>query len=528
MKRAHDLVQLAVAVILGLSGCAKSGEMEKPARGRDASVDRSDAAAPDAATDPGEPEAAGRSGAGASGRAGEGAEAGGGGAPGSAASGGPAEADGGGSAVDASGGSDAAMEAPSDAGVDAGAAAVRGKLIDFWRQPIGGVDVRIAGATARTNERGEFSLEAVARPYDASITFSVTYRTGLTRTYRWQFRGLTRDDPTLQVDEPPIAREARVEAMFSGVTFPLPEAQRLHYAFGSPNTMWSRVPSSSPAWTEGHVWFGPAVTTGMAHVLVWSVDDTPRALPVRYDMHAARALTLANGETAKPVLALAPQAIATGVITGRVTAAGASTNRRNHVFVRWSDNARIRIVEETPPTSAFSYVVPKLDNATITVAASSGEYSPGPFAVAHQALLSPDRDVALEIPIAPSLLAPADNAGNVGADTTFEWSGEKQVHVLCVENGTTEAIRVVTTESSARLPRTAAGDLALDPSRPYGFWVETHGKFESVDAAAEPSGFLDDYTPGIAGPMEHGEPFGPPRPAGVYAASASRRFTLAP
>src|SRR5688572_5074274 len=117
---------------------------------------------------------------------------------------------------------------------------VRGKVIDFWRQPVAGVEVTIGETTARTDATGAFTIERVTPPYAALAVFSVTYPSSNTREYRWLYEGLTRADPTLQVDSSNVSHAARVEATFTGPMFPLPAAQRLQYAFGSPHTMWNR------------------------------------------------------------------------------------------------------------------------------------------------------------------------------------------------------------------------------------------------------------------------------------------------
>jgi hypothetical protein len=47
-----------------------------------------------------------------------------------------------------------------------------------------------------TDENGAFTFESVSLPYDLSLR-----AVGGRGTELWQFRGLTRSDPTLQVDQ---------------------------------------------------------------------------------------------------------------------------------------------------------------------------------------------------------------------------------------------------------------------------------------------------------------------------------------
>ena len=131
-------------------------------------------------------------------------------------------------------------------------------------------------------------------------------------------------------------------------------------------------------------------------------------------------------------------------------------------------------------------------------------------------------DVDLEIPVAPTLVAPASSATNVDENTTFTWSGDDQVYMFVAREASIyyETFYVITAAKQATLPLSHVTVPALRPNQTYLWSVRTHRRFTTVDDATGPDGYLDSYC--------YGKLRGPRRGAGTHTSSESYSFTTAP
>ena len=120
-------------------------------------------------------------------------------------SGGGRDAGLGGGTSDGGAGSGGTTDAGSDGGVrDSGTVlpttiSVHGHVIDYWRRPVEGITVSIGAGSALTDVTGAFSIANVTTPYDASLEVKWTGVNTAARTNGYLYRGLRREDPTLQV-----------------------------------------------------------------------------------------------------------------------------------------------------------------------------------------------------------------------------------------------------------------------------------------------------------------------------------------
>lgn len=418
---------------------------------------------------------------------------------------------------------------PSDAGPsDAGARpiTVSGRVIDFYRRPAPGLRVTIGAVEVLTDESGAFSVEGVEPPYDVSLIASTTVSDFAVRYYAYVYEGLTRPDPTLQVYHGLPGRSSSVNLGVSGATFEPGDNRRLIVAFSSPDGHYSASNVSVDTATLAVNWSGPATTAGNAHgLLVLRASDLAGAPPLEYEAYATTPLALADEGTSSLGLDLSASSIPGVALTGSVDAGtlGVATHQ---VSARLADGTLLPLLSEASNQGLFSYLVPSLPGASLTVAASAG--SPA-FSVAHVdgVPAAAAEDVALVLPRPVALNAPASSA-QVGPGSTFAWSTVGQsarVFVWHLESqGFFEGIYVITARSQIELPDVPGYALTLPSDGEFSFtWsVETHGDYPSVDAATGPEGFFDSFA------LEKNLGTGLPRgDRGYYTNSALRLVNIA-
>jgi hypothetical protein len=360
----------------------------------------------------------------------------------------------------------------------------------------------------------------VGGTYDVSLVPNLS-----SSTRGWIFQGLTRRDPTLQIDDGFDYLRGDIYGTSAGVTFPLVN-EAIGFAFGSPHASYGGVIDEV---TENLYWvyyYGPATSTGAGHALRWTVDPASN-FPLVYKAYDTLPLTLVDYPAAVNFnLALSDdQNLATGTISGNVTT-GASS-RENHVYVRFQDGAPLHVVsDDTPAGAAYSYKVPvSIPNAGITVAAVAGNLGYTPVAVVYRdGIIAGQTGVNMTVPSPQALLTPVDSA-TTNANTSFSWSGAAGVSLFTVTIDPVGAsvpstMHIVTAATSVRLPSFPAASYTIPPSTECYWWVEKHGNLATVDAAAGPTGHLDSFV--------HHLLEGPRRGGGTYTESIHRRFTSPP
>ena len=197
------------------------------------------------------------------------------------------------------------------------------------------------------------------------------------------------------------------------------------------------------------------------------------------------------------------------------------------VFVRFSSSASIQVVDQADAPNAFSYLVPKLANASIMVAAREGPYD-GPTGLAHADGLSPGANsVVLDIPAPAEPLSPVGgSASAVTKDTTFTFKASpdsKGAFVVWMENTSfQQTLYIVTSKTSFKIPVVAGGMFELDAAQTFRWRVETHGAFATVDEMTGASGFMDAFS------FNWSTPMGPKQESGSFTMSGAYGFTTAP
>jgi hypothetical protein len=271
--------------------------------------------------------------------------------------------------------------------------------------------------------------------------------------------------------------------------------------------------------------FGPSTVTMTGHALVW---DETSGLPTAYRAYSSSGLValMDGGMETEWSLSLADSAVTSGAISGSVTSSE-TDDRTNSVFVQFSSGALIHVIEHygSSVTPAFSYTVPTVPNAAVTLAAIQGTASFGPQMVAHRVVSAGQTSLALEIPDPAVPLAPVGGIV-LAEDTTFRWNpGDPGIHVWrALSSGYYEGLFVVTDGDEIQIPTFANGYALPGYSDDEYVWrVETHGTATTMEEATGPNGFMDSF-----GYSDGSSPWGPRREDGTYSVSAGEWFTVTP
>jgi len=412
---------------------------------------------------------------------------------------------------------------------------VHGHVIDYWGHQLSGVPVEIGGTLVTTDNLGAFTINGVAAEYDASLVvqFPDNYDGQI---YGWVYQGLTRRDPTLQVYAGLESQSGNVSITPTHADVTLTDGRTQSISFGGPDGQWDFTDVGAQGYGQASVnWRGPTKTQQTVHGLIFSQDPTSD-LPTGYAAYDAKPISLNGAVTdISPVtLDMSAKTIASGNITGTVTPASFDT-RNNRVFLQFTSNAFIQLVDDNGPNS-FTYQVPTIANSSITFAASEGQAYYGAFAMVHQdALAAGATGIAVTIP-KPSdhlAVAPATAVNKVDANTQFSFqaaAGAGGLFVIAFENANTGALKtdglfIVTSKKTLKLPKVANDSFALLPGNSYYWRVQTHGALANADTAAGPGGFMDPFS----GDAYHATPRGPRRGSGSFTVSDySAKITMAP
>jgi hypothetical protein len=392
---------------------------------------------------------------------------------------------------------------------------VRGKVINHLLHPVPNVPVTIGDDTTTTDSDGEFEIDDVADTYDVQMV--VTFpRYGGQGQYAWVYQDLTRRDPTLQVYEGVSLRSGNHD--FTPTSAATSTTSEVRIALGSEYGTYSR--DSGGAVQTSMSWFGPGTITATGHGLVW---DETSGLPTMYRAYHTTSSPIAIADSGQAMwgLDLADNSVSAGTISGSVTSP-TSDDRENRVFVQFASGAVVDLITHYGSSlmSDFSYVVPTLPNASVTMAAAEGTAYFGAAAVAHQdGVTAGESGIDLVIPSPPTVIGPAGGT-TIGPSTTLSWTaGSHNAFVWsAISNYYYEGIYVVTKRTQLSIP-TFSNGWTMRPGDTFTWRVETHGNADSTDDMTGADGFADSF-----GYYSGDEPRGPRRDSGSYSISYSLYF----
>ncbi len=398
---------------------------------------------------------------------------------------------------------------------------VRGHVIDYWGHPIGNVPVQIESTLVATDAQGVFTIGSVAAEYDVSLVVDFSGDHPRER-YGWVYQGLTRRDPTLQVYAGLARRSANVQIKPTNAV--LDATRTLTVSLGSPDgaAEFTEVAAGGVQTTTG--WRGPATTQASAHGLLWKFDATSE-LPssyIGYDSVSA-ALSDTSATTTINLNLKATATISSGNVGGTITP-NSATDRANGVFLRFTSGATIKLASDTKGPNKFSYLVPTIANASVTLAAVEGDAFFGQYAVVHKdGLAAGNSAISAAVPAVSKPLTPATGASNVDANTQFSFvAGAGSAGAFVVSMTATDfydGLYVVTTKKQFKVPMIAGGAYSLVSTHDYIWRVETHGNLATVDAMSGPTGFMDEFS------ADDESPIGPRTGDGSFTISQSNLFT---
>ncbi len=286
---------------------------------------------------------------------------------------------------------------------------------------------------------------------------------------------------------------------------------------------------SASGTTEFPDWYGPATTSQTGHGLLWQTNA--QKLPTSYLAYKSALLQLGETATTTLTLDLTASTIASGNIQGTVTPAGIAA-RHNLMFLRFTSNATIPLVNESGAADSFSYLTPSIPNSTLMVAATEGFAYEG-YALAYVGGLAPGAKPALTIPTPMTPGTPGSGTTKVDGSTRFSFTGDapgpyvvnfysQDPDDVNAPASRYQAISVVTAKKQFTLPTFLGGGFTLYPDRRYIWTVATHGAYDSMNELANKDGFLDPFS------WDEETPQGPSREKGEFTDSDLLEFRTAP
>ena len=404
---------------------------------------------------------------------------------------------------------------------------VTGHVIDFWGHKLSNVPVEIGGKQVLTDFQGAFAIADVPDEYDVSLI--IQFVSTVTQTHGYAFQGLTRRDPTLQVYTGTADVSALLDTSFTGTAQSVTGKRTLSFAMGGPDGKFER--STAPtggSFGMSVTWVGPLTTSEGAHALVFQNNDTT-GVPEGYYAYDTATVLLSSTTTNHSMLSLdlKPATIASKALVGTVTP-GNFSNRSNTVSLRFGDGAAIQIANLTPTSDNFSYLVPTIPGASVSLAAVEGCISNLGCAIVHKDGLSGGTTVpSLTIP-APMKNLTLTPSGAVDANTQFSCTpsaGDAGPYVSVMKNSQSQNDRliVITSKRPFKLPSVVNGSYVPVHGESYNWQIETHGAPSSVDEMTGPSGFIDSF----GGKPADLEPRGPRTSDGTFTMSVVKPITIA-
>lgn len=402
---------------------------------------------------------------------------------------------------------------------------VTGRVIDFWRHPLPNISVQVGDALVTTDKNGAFTVDDVPETYDVSMVYTYT---SYFQVAAWAYLGLTRRDPTLQMYVGSTRRTGDLDVTF--VPKPtLGTNQKIGVALGGADGASAYDAVSASGTSEFPDWYGPATASQTGHGLLWQTNAAK--LPTSYIGYDSALLQLGESAATTLTLDLTPATMTAANIQGTVTPAGFST-RHNLMFLRFTSNATLQLVDEAGGPDSFSYLAPSVPNSSIMVAATEGFAFEG-YAVAYVDGLAPGAKPKLTIPTPMTLGTPSAGTPNVDERTRFSFGGDTPGPYIVnfssqdpddpdAPASRYQAIYVVTAEKSFTLPSFLGGGFKLYPDRRYIWAVTTHGPYDSMDELAGPEGFLDSFS------WDEETARGPSRGEGQFTNSDILDFRTAP
>ncbi len=336
-----------------------------------------------------------------------------------------------------------------------------------------------AGTQNTTSDgTGAFTFVGVQTPYTLSAV-------DLTQKEVTSYQGLTVANPTIQhALDPATFNSASLTVPLDAGVFPvitILEFVSPEVGAGAGNNPPPSVPFS---------WNGPGSTTGRVSALQLQLSDAGYSpfVPVAFTGYASRpGIVVHNGDNLPETLSLSP--VPTGTISGTVTAPAGSTVQSLTVSLAPDPTiqAGIPFLEYSTALTSFSSLTPNIPGTSLLlqVITFDGTGNYGYATLVGLPANSPN--LAVNIPAAPTLLAPANNASGVTTATQLSCSPFTGgiYHFVLSPDGYGK-YDIWSNTPTASIPDLRAAGVPLPPNNSYQWWVEGTAPITSVDQLAAP------------------------------------------
>lgn len=358
---------------------------------------------------------------------------------------------------------------------------VNGRVVDFWEHPVPNVPIRIGEHEALTDAEGRFAVEGVAEEYDVSLAVRIVGE--VAEVYAWHYVGLTRRDPTLQIYKGLSQRTSPFSLTFSG--FQSDARWRGEVGFGGQHGQRSYPIGDDIETLAG--WRGPSEQTSPLRLLLWRTTEEAPNTPAQYLFTNSTTVALADAKPAAATVMLPemPEPLPDFDV-GFTTTNAPNTSHLATGYVRFGHGPSIQVAQIprlSDSTQPFSVKVPQLPDASVTVAALSGNgANQTSFVVTYATQLTAPATAALTFPTVAALESPADATANVSLATPFTWSDTGGTYVAVFEDlAVYQIVYVVTEAPMVTVPDLEALGIYYPRGGPYRWSVESHGRASSVD-----------------------------------------------
>ncbi len=363
---------------------------------------------------------------------------------------------------------------------------VSGKVLGGDKSPVANSPVIITGRPATvTDANGTFAVTGVAVPYDVTVATGAT-KAGIT------YRSLSRSDPTITnfaIGASPAHFATITGTASGGAGFPQLSTRSSRVTVTSTEVSTSSAPNATTgSYSMSVRWSGSPAITASIHALQW--EKNAEGMPVSYTGYAVKpGVPISSGGTfANQDITMT--AVSSQTIFGSVSVPAGLVLSSKSMLISFAGNGLMTLWTETAATTAFSYPVPSITGATITLAAQALG-SAGFGYVAKSGIPPGASSINLPIPLPPVQSLPVDAATGVSSATVFSWTSLASTVYLLTLTGPAgqPTYYVVTGTTTATIPDLSALGLGLPAGVAYSWNVLALGPHANIDAAAGPNGY---------------------------------------
>ena len=337
-----------------------------------------------------------------------------------------------------------------------------------------------AGTQNTTSDStGAFTFVGVQTPYTLSAV-DLTYKQVTS------YQGLTIANPTIQhaLDQAIFNSAAVNTPLDAGV---LPTVTILEFV--SPEVGASA--GNSPPPSVGFSWNGPTSTTGRLSALRMQVSDAGYSpfVPVAFTGYASiPGIVVHNGDSLNETLSLGP--VATGTISGTVSPPSGSTIYTFSISLVPDPTIQAGIPffeNSSSPPSSFSSLTPNIPGTSLLLQATTIDGAGNYGYATLVGLPANSPNLTVNVPAAPTLLAPANNATGIttGAQLSCSPFPGGIYHFVLSPDGPGK-YDIWSNTPTATIPDLRAAGVTLPSNNTYQYWVEGTAPITSVDQLAAP------------------------------------------